>query len=115
MKSPWAVIAANGLDFTVEAGNVDGNYFTCYGREIVIVDNPTGGALTVLVNGGTDEKNRDVDLAAYSVGAGEKAYLPFGLTNSKGWKDASQRINLVVSGAGLLVGVLRLPAGFPGG
>lgn len=115
VKDPFAVIAANGLDWTTEAGNTDGNYFVCNGRDLVIIENPTGGALTVTVTSVVDEKNRSGNLTAYSIGAGEKAYLPMGLTNQKGWKDTSQRINLVVSGAGLTIAVLRLPAGFPGG
>jgi len=112
--SPWAAYGANTADFAFVAGTLtDGDTFVCTGREILLVSNPTGGALTITITATDDETNRAESITAYSVGAGEYAAFGVGLTNAKGWKSSTGTIRITVSSASLLVAVLRLPAGYP--
>lgn len=116
VKAPFAAIGAGEADFTLAAGNTDGNYFTCTGREIIIIYNPAGGSTyTVTVTSVADEKGRSGNLTSYSMAAGDYVVLPMALTNAQGWKDTSGRVNITVNNAAVLVAVLRLPAGYPGG
>lgn len=114
IKSPFAVISAGGLDFTMAALDaVNGNQFTCVGREIIILENTDAGAQTVTINSAADEKNREGDLSAYSLAANDFVVAPMGLTNSPGWKQSDGKIQIDTSSANIKIAVLRLPAGFP--
>ena len=116
MKAPFDAVVALGFDFPFVASTLtDGDTFVCTGREILLVYNSSGGALTITVTSVSDEKGRAGDVSAYSVGAGLYSAIPVGLTNSKGWKSTAGTIRITCSAVTLKVAVLRLPAGYPGG
>lgn len=114
IKSPFAPQVALGFDFAFAASTLtDGDTVQCTGREIILLFNSTGGALTVTVDSQPDEKGRSGNIAAYSVAAGAYSALGVGLTNAQGWKAPAGTIKLTCSAVGLKIAVLRLPAGFP--
>lgn len=116
IDAPFAPVSAGSLDFTFAALDaVNGNYFPCTGREIILFNNTDAGAQTVTVDSVEDEKNRQADLMAYSLAANDFAHHAAGLTNAKGWKQTSGQIYIDTSSANVKVAVLRLPAGYPGG
>lgn len=116
IDAPFAVVSAGSLDFTFAAlDNVNGNYFACTGREIILFQNTDVGAQTVTIDSVADEKNRQADITAYSLAAGDFVCVGVGLTNAKGWKQSNGQIYIDSSDAGVKVAVLRLPAGYPGG
>lgn len=116
IDAPFATVSAGSLDFTLAAtDNSNGNYFACTGREIVIFFNSDVGAQTVTIDSVADEKNRQADITAYSLAAGDYVCFGGGLTNSKGWKQTNGQIYIDSSAAAVKVAVLRLPAGYPGG
>ena len=109
-KTPFQVVAAGGLDITFAAAdNVNGNKYQVTGREILIIRNDNVGAQTVTINSTVDEKNREADITAYSMAAGDYAVFTGGLTNSKGWKQSDATITLLASAADVFVAVVRLP------
>ena len=114
MKSPFDAVVATGFDFTFAASTLtDGDTFVCTGREILLVQNTTAGALTITVTSVVDDKGRTGDITTYSVGANGFSVIPVGLTNSSGWKSSAGTIRITCSAVTLKVAVLRLPAGFP--
>lgn len=109
---PFAAIVADAADFTFTPLTLtDGDVFRCTGREILLVYNPSGGALTITITSVDDEYGRAEDITTYSVGAGEWSVFGVGLTNQKGWKNASGNIRITGSSADLDAVVLRLPEG----
>jgi hypothetical protein len=114
MLAPFAAVGAGLADFTFAAGTItDGDTFVCTGRDLLIVKNTDAGATTITITSVVDEKNRTGDITTYSVGIGEYAIFPIGLTNNLGWKDTSGKVRITVSDADLKVAVIRLPAGYP--
>jgi hypothetical protein len=109
-KTPFEVVSAGGLDFTLAAADAsNGNKYQVTGREILVMYNSDASPQTVTINSVNDEKNRDGDIAAYSLAAGDYALFAGGLTNSKGWKQTDGTITLTVSDAGILLAAIRLP------
>ena len=111
MQAPFADVAAGGIDFVFSAAdNVNGNYFVCTGREILLMNNPSGGALTVTVTSADDAFNRSEDITDYSLAAGDFAYFTGGLTTQRGWMASGTR-NIIVtaSSADVDFAVLQLP------
>ena len=113
IKGPFETIAAGGADFTLAAGATDGDTFQCTGREILIVFNSGAAPYTITITSVDDEKGRSEDIATYSLAAGDYAVFGVGLTNAKGWKNASGLIALDVENVAVKWAVLRLPAGYP--
>lgn len=114
IKGPFDAVTALGFDFAFASSTLtDGDTFVCTGREILLLQNTTGGALTLTVTSVADEKGRTGDITAYSVGAGLFSCVPVGLYNGLGWKSTAGTVRITCSGTGLKVAVLRLPAGFP--
>ena len=112
--APFAAVGAGTADFTFAAGTItDGDTFVCTGRELLVVQNADAGAVTITITSVVDDKNRTGDITDYSVGIGEFACFPIGLTNSKGWKSTTGKVRITVSDVDLKVAVLRLPAGYP--
>ena len=108
-KYPATPIAANGADFTWEAGDAgDNNSFKSTGREIVLVRNDNAGAQTVTIHSMIDERNREGDITAYSIGAGE--YAVFGPFPVAGWRQPDGTVHIDPSHADLKFAVLQLPA-----
>lgn len=113
LKVPFADVAANSLDLTFTACDVvNGNYFACTGKEIVMIKNGTG-TNTITFDSVDDPKGRQEDLT-YSIGASEIAYWTGSLTNARGWKQTNGQIYINASSTEVTVCVLRLPTGYPG-
>lgn len=107
---PVLPIAADSADVTWTAAGaafVDGASFPMTGRELLLVRNPTGGALTVTITSVVDERNRVGDIAAYSIGAGEVA--KFWFNRMEGWRQNTGLLHFAASAAGLEFAVIRLP------
>ena len=114
MKGPFDAVVATGFDFTWASSTLtDGDTFICTGREVLLVQNTTAGALTITVTSTADEKGRTADITSYSVGANGFTVIPVGLTNAAGWKSTAGTIRITCSAITLKVAVLRLPAGYP--
>jgi len=113
ITGPFKAVTAGSADFTFAAGDsADGNYFTCTGRETVIVQNSDGAnPYYVTITSVDDEKGRSEDITEYSLAAADFAVFGVGLTNEKGWKQTSGQIYIDVENAAVLVAVLRGPAG----
>jgi len=114
ITAPFGAITAGSADFVFAAcDNVNGNSFVCTGREVLVIYNPSAGALTVTITSVDDEKGRSEDITAYSLAAADFAVFGIGLTNAKGWKSSGGLVVFTGSSADLDYAVLRLPAGYP--
>src|SRR5574342_321497 len=115
MKAPFDTISANNLDIVWTASTPAGDTFAVGGRDILLAYNSDGvNPYTFTVVSEVDENNRTGNLGPYTLQAGEVAYIPVGLTNKLGWKNAStQLITLQSNNAAIKYGFLRLPAGYP--
>ncbi len=92
------------------ADTVNDEETTLSGREIVLVQNTTGGALTCTFTSVASPLNRTGDITAYSVGANEFAMFgPFEIT---GWQQTDGKLYFSGSAVGLEFAVIRLPTGF---
>ena len=110
ISKPFAAVTAGSEDFVFAASdNVNGNSFVCTGRELLVLENDSGGALTVTIASVDDEKGRSEEMADYSLADGDRAIFGIGLTNSKGWKTTGGLCIFTASAAGLEYAVLRLP------
>lgn len=110
MKKPFYQPAANELDLTMVAADaVNGNSFVCTGREILIAHNTGASARTLTISSVAGDDGRTGDINAYSIGAGEYAYFPQGLTQKRGWIQTSGVINVLANNAEVKLGILRLP------
>lgn len=105
---PLAVNSADVAFTAAGAAFADGASYPLTGRELLLVRNPTGGALTVSIDSVSDSRNRTGDIAAYSIGAGEVAAFYFNRT--EGWRQSDGTLHLEASAAGLEFAVVRLPA-----
>lgn len=89
------------------AAFVDGASFPLTGREVLLVRNPTAGALTVTVSSTADAQKRLGDITGYSVAPSAVAVLgPFPTT---GWRQSNGNLYFAASAATLEFAVLRLP------
>jgi hypothetical protein len=83
-------VAANALDFVfTTADNTNFDQFNFTGRELILVRNSTGGALTFTLESVADDKGRTGDITAYSLSAGELACFWTG-NGLVGWNNAGQ-------------------------
>lgn len=83
------VVSANALDFVfTTADNVNFDQFNFTGRELLIVRNSTGGALTFTLESVADPQGRTQDITTYSLSAAELAVFWCG--NLTGWNNAGQ-------------------------
>lgn len=102
---PLGALAAQ-LTFA-NSDNANGNSFPCTGRELIVLNNTTGGALTITIGSVVDERNRSGDISAYSIPAAGFAMLgPF---PTAGWMQAGGVINVDTSGV-LKIAIIRLPS-----
>lgn len=113
LLDPFDIPTANEVDITWAAADVaNGNYFTCTGREILLVWNNGGGsAYYVTITSVDDEKQRSENVTEYDVGINEVAAFTQGATNSRGWKQTNGQVYIDGENADLDFAVLRLPAG----
>lgn len=110
-------VAPGALDLVFTAvDNANGNYFQgdndpvtvrpegTYGGDILLVNNPTVGALTITFTSQPDAQGRSGDIAAYSVGAGVTAAFKY--SNFVGWADNNGKV-FFTGQTGLTVAVLQ--------
>ena len=116
IKGPFESVAADAADVTMTAASTGADVFPCTGREIILVQNSHAtNPYTVTISSQVDEKGRTGDITTYSLAAGEIAAFGVGLTNSPGWKNTSTgQITITGSNAAIKIGIIKLPAGYPG-
>lgn len=104
---PTLPLAADSADFVFSnpAVAADGISYTSSGREVLLVQNTSGGALTFTV-ASSPLNGRTGDITAYSLGAGEFAAI---MVSGAGWEQASRKVFAVGSTTGIKFAVLRLP------
>ena len=107
-KGPYpGTVTATQLDFVfTTADSVNFDQFALTGRELIIIQNSTGGALTVTFTSVPDERNRSADITAYSVGIG--LYSCFWVGNIAGWNNAGQFF-MTASASTLKYAIIRIP------
>jgi len=108
-KGPYpGTVAANALDVaTFDLDNTNGNVFVGTGRELLVIQNPTGGAITVTLTSSADAQNRKGDITTYSLGAGE--FMSFWYGNLVGWNQGGGQIYLDCSATGLKGLLFKIP------
>jgi len=99
-KNP-AVVAFAAGDAVLLA---DGAEFDLMGGEILVVHNPTVGAITATLLGAPDTQGRDVDSA--QVVAANDGMAVFGPVAQDGWQQTGGKGHLDVTVDGLLVTLL---------
>lgn len=106
---PTLPLTANSADFVFTAAGAsfaDGFGFPLTGRELLLVRNPTGGALTITINSlAASRTKRTGDITAYSVGNLELAV--FGPFSKDGWKQADGSVFGVCSASTLELAVIK--------
>jgi hypothetical protein len=109
-KDPFAVIAADGIDFVFTACDVaNGNDFVSTGRELILVQNSGAAPYTVTVTSVLDEKNRTGDVGPYTLAAGEFACITAGLTLLRGWRQSTSKIKISASNIAVKFAIIKLP------
>ena len=83
---PVSALALNFVFTTADSVNFDQFNFT--GRELIIIRNSTGGALTVTLESAADSLNRTGDVTTYTVGIG--LFAMFWVGAVPGWNNAGQ-------------------------
>ncbi len=107
----YGTYGVNLADYTyLAADTVNDEQTTLTGREIVLVQNTTGGALTCTFTSTVDIFSRTGDITAYSVGANE--FAMFGPFEQAGWIQTDGNLYFSGSAVGLEFAIIRLPAGF---
>ncbi|MCS6290344.1 MAG: hypothetical protein H8K10_15420 [Nitrospira sp.] len=108
-KGPYpGTVAANDLDvvpFTLD--NTNGNVWVGTGRDLLVIQNPTAGAITVTLTSSADDKNRKADITTYSLGVGE--FMSFWYGNLVGWDQGGGQVYLDCSATGLKGLIFRIP------
>ena len=109
-KGPFpGTIAPLDLDFIFTAAddvNLDDFVFT--GRELILINNTTGGALTITLTSAPDPQGRTEDIAIYSVGAG--LFSQFWAGSKIGWDQVGGKFFLEASAVGVEFAIVRIPA-----
>jgi hypothetical protein len=83
---PALPVAALSLDFVwTTADNANGDQFPLTGRELILINNTSGGALTITLTSAPDFQGRTADITTYSVGAG--LYSAFWVGRVDGWNQ----------------------------
>jgi hypothetical protein len=108
-KGPYpGTVAANGLDAaTFDLDNTNGNVWVGTGRELLVIQNPTAGAVTVTLTSSADAANRKGDITAYSLGAGE--FMTFWYGSLVGWNQGGGQVYLDCSATGLKGLIFKIP------
>ena len=83
---PVSALALNFVFTTADSVNFDQFNFT--GRELIIIRNSTGGALTVTLESIADDLRRTGDITTYTVGIG--LFSCFWVGALPGWNQAGQ-------------------------
>ena len=110
-KGPYpGTIVAGDLSLTAldNVDNTNGNAFVGNGRDLLLIHNPTAGAVTVTLTSKEDPQLRKADITAYSIPISGFFFFYFG--SLIGWaQDAAGTIYLDASATGLKVKVVRIP------
>lgn len=108
-KGPYpGTVAANALDVaTFDLDNTNGNVWVGTGRDLLVIQNPTAGAITVTLTSSTDAAKRKADISTYSLGAGE--FMSFWYGNLVGWDQGGGQLYLDCSATGLKGLIFRIP------
>lgn len=112
VKGPYPGTVSAG-DLSVAAldsvDNTNGNYWLGNGRDLLMIENPTAGAVTVTLTSIADQFGRKGDITAYSIPA-NTGHMFFWFGSLIGWaQDAQGTIYLDASATGLKVKILRIP------
>jgi len=108
-RYPSLPLAADEADLAFDAGDaVNGNEFALTGREIILARNDDAGAQTLTISSVDDQYNRDGDISAYSIGAGE--YAVFGPIPLHGFRQSDGMCYLDVSDANIKIAIIRIPS-----
>ena len=108
-KGPFpGTVAALALDYAftaADASNFDTFAFT--GRELILVENTTGGALTFTLESAADPQGRTGDITTYTIAAttGKSCFWAGSLI---GWNQGGF-FNLKGSTAGVKFAIIRIP------
>lgn len=107
-SAPSLPLSAGSADFTWQAADQanDGNDTPHTGREILLVRNDNAGAQTVTIHSIADPYNREGDITAYSMAAGD--YAVFGPFQSAAWRQSDGKLWFNGSAADVFFAVLRL-------
>lgn len=108
-KGPYpGTVAANDLDvvpFTLD--NTNGNVWVGTGRDLLVIQNPTAGAITVTLTSSVDSQNRKGDITTYSLGIGE--FMTFWYGSLVGWDQGGGQLYIDCSATGLKGMIFRIP------
>lgn len=86
---PTLPVTATALNFVfTTADSVNFDQFNFTGKELIIIRNSTGGALTVTLESVADDLRRTGDVTTYSVGAG--LFAMFLVSSLVGWNNGGQ-------------------------
>ena len=86
---------------------VNNNLVTASGKDLLIFENTSAGALTITVNSVNDAFNRTGDITAFSVGAGQYAIV--GPLFKAGWVQADGNLYFTASAVTMKVTSIQLP------
>ena len=110
VKGPYpGTVAPLDLAITLDNGdNTNGNVFTGNGRDLLLIQNPTAGAITVTFTSVADPQGRKGDITAYNIPIA--GFMVFWFGALVGWsQDAAGSIYVDMSATGLKMKVLRIP------
>lgn len=112
VKGPYpGTVSAGDLSVTAldSVDNTNGNSWVGNGRDLMVIQNPTAGAITVTLTSVADQLGRKGDITAYSIPA-NTGFMFFWFGSLIGWaQDAQGTIYLDASATGLKIKVLRIP------
>jgi hypothetical protein len=104
---PTLPVAALSLDFAfTTADSVNFDQFPLTGRELIIIQNSTGGSLTVTLTSAPDPQGRTSDIATYAVGIG--LFSCFWVGKIDGWNQAGL-FYLQSSASTMKYAIIRIP------
>ncbi len=104
-----ATVPANSLDIAFTAADVaNGNQVKITGRELLLVKNSDpANPYTFTLDSVPDGCNREGDITAYSLAAGE--YAAFWLGSITGWRQVDGYLYLNANNAAILFAIIAIP------
>ena len=102
--------AAAGIEATMQAADIAGNYFISTGKELLIAMNSGSTPRTITITSGPDEFNRAGTITAEAIAGVVGTVRVFGPFPAAGWVQSGTRNILVTaSQAEVKLGVITLP------
>ena len=89
-----------------EGDSVNGNKYKCTGNDLIVARNTDGSAQTITISSTNDPYNRDGDIDAVSIPAGETHI--FGPVKTVGWIQTDGYVYLTPSDAAVKIGIVKL-------